>query len=160
MNRKMILLILVATIPTGLIGVVLEYLIKDSFSSLPLVAVVFLSQASCYISLSTFGASSGKSAISYTDALLIGTVQGIAVFQEFRVQVQQFKPVSCLALNDPSQLDFRFFFQFLPFSALSCSKEGSPVACPGSKLYTLSSGNCDRFFLPATRRLLHLFEYS
>lgn len=80
MNRKMILLILVATIPTGLIGVVLESIIKDSFSSLPVVAVCLLITGIMLYLAETFGASSGKSAISYTDALLIGTVQGIAVF--------------------------------------------------------------------------------
>ncbi len=120
----MILLILVATIPTGLIGVVLESIIKDGFSSLPWCRCLLITNIMLYLA-ETFGASSGKSAISYTDALLIGTVQGIAArsSQKFRVRIQQFQPVSCLALNDPSQLDFRFFFQFLPFSALSCSKE-------------------------------------
>ena len=80
MNRKMILLILAGTIPTGLIGVTLESIIKDSFSSLPLVALCLLVTSVMLYLAETLGKSSGKNAISYKDALIIGTVQGIAVF--------------------------------------------------------------------------------
>lgn len=80
MNRKMILLILVGTIPTGLIGVVLQSIIKESFSSLPLVALCLLVTSVVLYLAETLGKSSGKNAISYKDALIIGTVQGIAVF--------------------------------------------------------------------------------
>lgn len=80
MNRKMILLILVGTIPTGLIGVALESIIEDSFSSLTLVAICLLITGVMLYLAETLGISSGKKAISYKDALIIGTVQGIAVF--------------------------------------------------------------------------------
>lgn len=80
MNRKMILLILAGTIPTGLIGVTLESIIKDSFSSLPLVASCLLITGVMLYLAETFGISAGKKAISYKDALIIGIVQGIAVF--------------------------------------------------------------------------------
>ncbi|GAK57213.1 undecaprenyl-diphosphatase [Candidatus Vecturithrix granuli] len=80
MNRKMILLIIVGTIPTGLIGVTLRSIIKDSFSSLPLVASCLLITGIKLYLADTFGISSGRKAISYKDALIIGTVQGIAVF--------------------------------------------------------------------------------
>lgn len=80
MNRKMILLILVGTVPTGLIGVALQSIIKESFSSLPLVAICLLVTGVMLYLADTFGMTSGKKTISYKDALIIGTVQGIAVF--------------------------------------------------------------------------------
>lgn len=80
MNRKMILLILVGTVPTGLIGVALQSIIKESFSSLPLVAICLLVTGVILYLADTLGMASGKKTISYKDALIIGTVQGIAVF--------------------------------------------------------------------------------
>lgn len=79
-NRKMILLILVGSVPTGVIGIVLQSAIKESFSSLFVVAICLLITGLLLYLADTLDLTSAKKTLSYKEALIIGTVQGIAVF--------------------------------------------------------------------------------
>lgn len=79
-NRNMILLIIVGSIPTAIIGFGLQTVIKESFSSLWLVAFCLLATGTLLYVADTFTPSSEKKTLSYKEALIIGTVQGIAVF--------------------------------------------------------------------------------
>ena len=79
--RKMLPLIVVGSIPTGIIGVGLKFSnrIEDMFSSLPLIGISLLVTGTLLYLSDTFGPSNAKKDISYVDALIIGTVQGIAI---------------------------------------------------------------------------------
>jgi undecaprenyl-diphosphatase len=81
LNRKMLPLIVVGSIPTGVIGVLLKLSekIEDIFSSMPLVGIALLVTGTLLYLSNTFDSSNPKNDISYLDAFIIGTVQGIAV---------------------------------------------------------------------------------
>ncbi len=80
LNRKMLPLIIVGSIPTALIGVTLKSMIEQSFSSLPIVGGSLVITGTALYFADTWGFSSNKYSISYLDALIIGTVQGVAIF--------------------------------------------------------------------------------
>ena len=80
LDRKMIPLIIVGTIPTGIIGVVLKSVIEDSFASLFVVGGALLVTGTMLFFADKVKGEHAKKTISYKDALIIGTVQGIAVF--------------------------------------------------------------------------------
>jgi undecaprenyl-diphosphatase len=81
LRRKMPWLILVGTIPTGLVGVALKLSdrVETLFSSLPLIGVALLVTGVLLFFSDTAQHRAPKTDISYIDALIIGTVQGIAV---------------------------------------------------------------------------------
>lgn len=79
-SRHMILLIVVGSIPTALIGILLKSVIEDLFSSLMVVGVALIvTGTSLYLAENVKRASPPRSRISYREALIIGTVQGIAI---------------------------------------------------------------------------------
>jgi len=79
--RKMLPLIIVGSIPTGIIGILLKLSdrIEGIFSSLPLVGGTLLVTGTLLYLSDRFGPLNTKKDISYVDAFIIGTVQGIAV---------------------------------------------------------------------------------
>jgi undecaprenyl-diphosphatase len=79
--RKMLPLIVVGSIPTGILGVVLKFSnrIEDMFSSLSLIGVSLLVTGTLLYLSDKFSPSHVKKDISYVDALIIGTIQGIAI---------------------------------------------------------------------------------
>ena len=79
--RKMLPLIVVGSIPTGIIGIMLKFSdrIEDMFSSLPLIGVSLLVTGTLLYVSDRFSPSHVKKDISYVDALIIGTIQGIAI---------------------------------------------------------------------------------
>ncbi|PID57246.1 hypothetical protein CSB45_08450 [candidate division KSB3 bacterium] len=78
--RHMILLIVIGSIPTALIGLLLKSIIEALFSSLVLVGIALVvTGTGLYVAEHIQGSSAAKSHISYRDALIIGTVQGIAI---------------------------------------------------------------------------------
>jgi undecaprenyl-diphosphatase len=81
LRRKMPWLILVGTLPTGLVGVALKLSdrVETLFSSLPLIGVALLVTGILLFFSDTVQHRAPKTDISYRDALIIGTVQGIAV---------------------------------------------------------------------------------
>lgn len=81
LRRKMPWLILVGTIPTGLLGVALKLSnqVDTLFSSLPLVAVALLITGALLFFSDRVKCEEPKTDVSYADALIIGTVQGIAI---------------------------------------------------------------------------------
>lgn len=81
LRRKMPWLILVGTIPTGLVGVALKLSdrVETLFSSLPLIGIALLVTGILLFFSDRITQRTPKTDISYKDALIIGTVQGIAV---------------------------------------------------------------------------------
>jgi len=81
LRRKMPGLILVGTIPTGLLGVGLKLSnqVETLFASLPLVGISLLVTGVLLFFSDRITTDRPKNDISYVDALIIGTVQGIAV---------------------------------------------------------------------------------
>ncbi|MCP4398006.1 MAG: undecaprenyl-diphosphate phosphatase [bacterium] len=78
--RHMILLIIVGSIPTALIGILLKSVIEDLFTSLSLIGVaLIITGSSLYLAEKIRRSSPSKTTISYTEALIVGTVQGIAI---------------------------------------------------------------------------------
>jgi len=80
LNRKMLPLIIVGSIPTAIIGVTLKSIIEQSFSSLPIVGGALVITGTALYLANMLHFSNSKQTISYLDALIIGTVQGIAIF--------------------------------------------------------------------------------
>ena len=80
-RRRLPMLIIVGSIPTGLIGVFLK--LNDSveilFSSLTLVGAALLATGTLLYVANTQRMTGQKVGISYVDALIIGAIQGIAV---------------------------------------------------------------------------------
>ena len=79
--QKMLPLIVVGSIPTGILGIVLKFSdrIEDMFSSLPLIGVSLLVTGKLLYVSDRFSPSNVKNDISYVDALIIGTIQGLAI---------------------------------------------------------------------------------
>jgi undecaprenyl-diphosphatase len=78
--RHMILLIIVGSIPTAFIGILLKEVIKELFGSLIVVGIALIvTGTSLYLAEHLKRASAPRNKISYIEALLIGTVQGIAI---------------------------------------------------------------------------------
>lgn len=76
-NGRLILLIIVGTIPTALIGVLFGSAIEAVFSGLLPIAGAFVI---CGVALySSKSVNENKASIGYLDALVIGTVQGMAL---------------------------------------------------------------------------------
>lgn len=81
MRRKMPWLILVGTIPTGLLGVGLKLSdqVETLFASLPLVGCALLLTGGLLFWADRLTGATARTEMSYLDALIIGTVQGVAV---------------------------------------------------------------------------------
>ncbi len=80
-HQKMIMLIILGSIPTAIIGIGLQSTIKASFSSLTMVGVALLITGTVlYIADTVKLSSPSRQTLSYKDALIIGTIQGIAIF--------------------------------------------------------------------------------
>lgn len=77
-NRKMLFMIIVATVPTGTIGVLFQILFRESFYNLLYVSIGFLI-TSVFLFITKFSNSSAKG-IGIHDALLIGVAQGFSIF--------------------------------------------------------------------------------
>jgi undecaprenyl-diphosphatase len=79
--RKMIPLILVGSVPTGLIGVgvKLSEQVESMFSSMLLVSLALLATGTLLYTADRRDPADAELDISYLDALLIGTMQGIAI---------------------------------------------------------------------------------
>ncbi len=75
-NGKLILLIIVGTVPTALIGVVLSNIIESFFNSFLPIATAFIT-CGFILYLSKIGQE--KKDVTYTIALAIGTAQGLAL---------------------------------------------------------------------------------
>ena len=70
--------IVVATIPTAIIGLTYDRFLQDSFQTIPIIAVTFLIGAS--IVYTTKYAKEDRNTFPYTIALLMGAAQGFAIF--------------------------------------------------------------------------------
>ncbi len=81
LRRKMHWLILVGTIPTGLlgVGVKLSNQAETLFALLPLVGIALLATGVLLFFSDRINTDTPKNDISFIDALIIGTVQGIAI---------------------------------------------------------------------------------
>lgn len=79
LNRRMVPLIIVGSIPTAIIGLALESFIKQHFTSLLLVGGALLMTGTGLYLADALTMSNTKHAISYLDAFIIGIIQGIAV---------------------------------------------------------------------------------
>jgi len=77
--RKFVMLIIVATIPTGVIGVLLKDLVKDCSATL-IMPGIFLLITACILFIADRAPEGEKTPkdATYTDALIIGTAQGVA----------------------------------------------------------------------------------
>ncbi|HLN90184.1 MAG TPA: undecaprenyl-diphosphate phosphatase [Candidatus Binatia bacterium] len=75
---RFIPLIVVATIPTGIIGVVYDLYLGDTYQTILIIGVTFLFGAALLFS-SKFG-KENKTQISYREAIVMGTAQGTAIF--------------------------------------------------------------------------------
>ena len=75
---RFIPLIIVASIPTGIIGVLYDLYLGDTYQTIVIIGITFLFGATLLFS-SKFG-KENKSQISYREALVIGTAQGAASF--------------------------------------------------------------------------------
>ena len=79
--RKMIPLIILGSVPTAMIGFFLKSIIEESFASLTVIGIALIITGTLLYLADTVKLSSPpRKSLSYKDALLIGTVQGIAVF--------------------------------------------------------------------------------
>jgi undecaprenyl-diphosphatase len=81
LERKMLPLLIVASIPTGMIGVLVKLSgrLEEMFSALPMIGIALLVTGTLLYLAEARGSSNPKHAISYLDALIIGIIQGIAV---------------------------------------------------------------------------------
>jgi undecaprenyl-diphosphatase len=75
---RFIPLIIVATIPTGIIGVIYDFYLGDTYQTILIIGITFLFGAALLYS-SKFGKET-QTQISYRDALVMGTAQGAASF--------------------------------------------------------------------------------
>ena len=80
-ERKMLLLVLIASVPTAILGLIIEKTIADMFMSSVLAVGLALLVTSAILILSTKVPLGKKrlKGIKYSDALFIGFIQGIAV---------------------------------------------------------------------------------
>ena len=79
-HRRLLLLIIIATVPTGLIGYSLRGFVVEAFSSLLVVSIFLLVTGLLVILAEVMRKKKGKEELSFGDALLIGISQGLAVF--------------------------------------------------------------------------------
>ncbi|PIE36186.1 undecaprenyl-diphosphatase UppP [candidate division KSB3 bacterium] len=80
-DRRMILLIIIGSVPTAIIGVLLKPLIEASFSSLTMVGTALIITGTVlYITDKIKRTAPSRETLSYTDAFIIGIVQGLAIF--------------------------------------------------------------------------------
>ena len=79
-SRHMILLIIIGSIPTALIGIFLKSIIDTLFSSLLTIGLALLvTGTSLYLAERVKHASAPRTTITYAEALAIGTIQGLAI---------------------------------------------------------------------------------
>jgi len=77
-NGMLIPRIIVATIPTAIIGITYDTFLQDSLGTIPIIAVTFLIGATFVYS--TKFAKENQDSLPYKTALLMGIAQGFAVF--------------------------------------------------------------------------------
>lgn len=77
-NGSLIPLIIVATIPTAIIGVAYDFFLQDSLGTIPIIAVTFLIGAT--LVFSTKYAKENVEGLSYKIVILMGVAQGFAIF--------------------------------------------------------------------------------
>jgi len=106
--RKMVLLILVSSIPTAIIGLIIEVLLEDFFlSSLVAVGVALIVTAAILYAISKMPVGKKKlGKMKYDDALFIGIVQGISVIPGIS------RSGSTVAAGIFSGLDKEFAFKY------------------------------------------------
>jgi undecaprenyl-diphosphatase len=75
---RFIPLIIVATIPTGIIGFLYDLYLADNYQTLPIIGVTFLVGATLLFA-SKFGKET-KPQISYREVVVMGAAQGVAIF--------------------------------------------------------------------------------
>lgn len=88
-ERKMVLLVIVASIPTAIIGLFVEKFLQDIFMS-SVIAVGITLLITCALLLLSQKIKLGHKKVektSYRDALAVGIVQGIATLREYPVPV-------------------------------------------------------------------------
>ncbi len=78
-GRRLFLLIVLGTVPTALIGLLLQEHIENSFNSPTAVGINLLFTAALLF-LASRRSHQRESPIGFADALIIGTMQGIAIF--------------------------------------------------------------------------------
>ena len=77
-NGKLIRLIIIATIPTAIIGLTYDLFLQNSLEIVPVIAVTFIIGAT--IVYSTKFAKEDVGGLSYKTAILMGAAQGFAIF--------------------------------------------------------------------------------
>ncbi|MBD3307466.1 UDP-diphosphatase [candidate division KSB3 bacterium] len=79
LSRKLLPLVVVGSIPTGIIGVACTAIIEASFASLPLIGLALCATGTLLFVANRADPARTRRHISYRQALIVGTVQGIAV---------------------------------------------------------------------------------
>jgi len=77
-KRRLCLCIIISTIPTGIIGLLIDFFIEDIYSSLIILALMFFTTAVILFSTRKVIAKRKFEDMSFKDALIIGIVQGLA----------------------------------------------------------------------------------
>jgi undecaprenyl-diphosphatase len=77
-NGKLIPLIIIATIPTAIIGVIYDLFLQNSLEIIPVIAVTFITGAT--IVYSTKFAKENVEGLSHKTVILMGVAQGFAIF--------------------------------------------------------------------------------
>jgi undecaprenyl-diphosphatase len=75
----MLLMIIIGSIPTAIIGVLLKSTVEESLTSLLMVGIALLVTGTLLYLCDSLAPATTRTEISYLDALIIGTIQGIAV---------------------------------------------------------------------------------
>lgn len=92
---RFIPLIIVASIPTGIIGVLYDLYLGDTYQTILIIGITFLFGAALLFA-SKFG-KENKTQISYREAVVMGAAQGAASFPGFPEAAQQYQAGYCKA---------------------------------------------------------------
>lgn len=79
-HRRLLLLIIVATVPAGLMGYSLKGVVEEAFRSLSAVSLFLLVTGILVIVASIRRKRTGKEELSFSDALIVGLSQSLAIF--------------------------------------------------------------------------------
>ncbi|TFH25641.1 undecaprenyl-diphosphate phosphatase [Candidatus Bathyarchaeota archaeon] len=108
---RFIPLIIVVTIPTGIIGLLYDKYLADSYQTFLFMGITFIIGATLIV-LSKFG-KENHAQISYRKSLVMGVAQGAASFQDFPEMGQQSQAVCFRAVSVRHFSNSRFCFRFL-----------------------------------------------
>lgn len=141
---KYCMLIIIATIPAAIVGVIFKDELEKILESIKIVGIAFLVTAAALLLIKNLKGTKTEKEITYLDALIIGLMQAVAIVPGLSRSGSTI--TACLFRGFKQSVAAKFvFMMFFPISA------GSFILGVGD---IISSGNLNEVFLPYTIGLI------